>query len=113
MSYTDPNPRGQTSSWVAVGIIALGFAIGGLGLILGPTWWLFWAGVVVAGIGGVLALYFDIFGQVEVDHTHGPAYAGRRQRARAAAEEQRDPQVDRRADDPYAQEGAPEQGPSS
>jgi hypothetical protein len=113
MSYTDPNPRGQLSAWIAVGIIAAGFAIGGLGLILGPTWWLFWAGVVVAGIGGILALFFDIFSQVEVDHAHGPALVGRRQRARAAAEEQRDPQVDRRADDPYAQEGAPEQGPPS
>lgn len=108
MSYTDPQPRGQTSSWVAVGVITLGFAIGGLGLILGPTWWLFWAGVVVAGVGGVLALSVDIFSQVELDETHGPAHLTKRQKASRPAEPPKDPQVDRRADDPYAQESAPE-----
>jgi hypothetical protein len=107
MSYTDPQPRGQRSSWVAVGIITAGFAIGGLGLILGPTWWLFWAGVVVAGIGGALALSVDIFSQVELDETHGPAHLTRRQKTRPS-ETPKDPQVDRRADDPYAQENAPE-----
>ncbi len=108
MSYTDPHPRGQRSSWVAVGIIALGFAIGGLGLILGPTWWLFWAGVVVAGVGGVLALSFDIFSQVELDETHGPEHLTKRQKSSRPAEPPKDPQVDRRADDPYAQESAPD-----
>jgi hypothetical protein len=108
MSYTDPYPRGRPSSWFAVAVITAGFVVGGLGLILGPTWWLFWAGVVIAGIGGILALALDIFSDVEVDHAHGPEHLSRRQRARAAADKDKDPQVDRRADDPYAQEEAPD-----
>ena len=106
MSYTDPYPRGRPSSWLAVGVITAGFVVGGLGLILGPTWWLFWAGVVIAGVGGIMALAVDIFGDVEVDHLHGPAHVTRRQRAQGG---QQDPQVDRRADDPFAQEKAPNQ----
>lgn len=106
MSYTDPYPRGRPASWLAVGVITAGFVIGGLGLILGPTWWLFWAGVAIAGIGGIVALAVDIFSDVEVDHAHGPPHLSRRQQARAG---QQDPQVDRRVDDPYAQESAPDQ----
>jgi hypothetical protein len=104
MSYTDPYPRGRPSSWLAVGVITAGFIVGGLGLILGPTWLLFWVGVAIAGIGGIVALAVDVFSDVEVDHTHGPPHLSRRQRAQSA---QPDPQVDRRADDPYAQESAP------
>jgi hypothetical protein len=101
MSYTDPYPRGRRVSWVAVAIITAGFIIGGLGLILGPAWWLFWTGLVLAGIGGILALVTDIFSDVETDHAHGPSHVTRRQQARVG---QRDPQVDRRVDDPYAQQ---------
>lgn len=48
------NPRGKPVSWLAVAIILLGFVLGGLGLILGPQWWLFWTGLGVAIAGGVL-----------------------------------------------------------
>jgi hypothetical protein len=44
---------------------------------------------------------------VELDETHGPAHLTRRQKTRPS-ETPKDPQVDRRADDPYAQENAPE-----
>ena len=53
--------HGRTVSWVAVSLIMLAFLIGGLGLILGPLWWLFWASVGLAAIGGLLALSTDIF----------------------------------------------------
>jgi hypothetical protein len=46
---------------VAVSIIMAGFLAGGLGLVFGPTWWLFWAGGAAAVIGGLLALGTHIF----------------------------------------------------
>ena len=48
-------------SWVAVSIIMAGFLAGGLGLVLGPTWWLFWAGGALVVVGGLLALGTHIF----------------------------------------------------
>jgi len=52
--------QGRPVSWMAVGAIILGFIIGGLGLVLGPTWWLFWVGVVVTAAGGIFAWAIDI-----------------------------------------------------
>jgi hypothetical protein len=61
-SYQAPQVfHGRTVSWVAVSIIMAGFLIGGLGLVLGPTWWLFWVGVAAVIIGGLLALGTNIF----------------------------------------------------
>ena len=37
------------------------FLVGGLGLVLGPIWWLFWVGVGLAAVGGLLALATNIF----------------------------------------------------
>jgi hypothetical protein len=53
--------HGRAVSWVAVSIIMGGFLIGGIGLIAGPTWWLFWTGVGFATVGGLVALATDIF----------------------------------------------------
>ncbi|HEY7432563.1 MAG TPA: HGxxPAAW family protein [Streptosporangiaceae bacterium] len=53
--------HGRAVSWVAVSIITLGFIVGGLGLIIGPTWWLFWVGVGLTVVGGLLALATNIF----------------------------------------------------
>jgi hypothetical protein len=62
----------------------VGFIIGGLGLVLGPSWPLFWVGVAIVAVGGVLALAVGIFSDVvtymPVDITYEP------QRASAAAE---------------------------
>jgi hypothetical protein len=61
-SYEAPVPfHGRPVSWVTVSIIMVGFLAGGLGLILGPTCWLFWAGAAAAVIGGLLALGTHIF----------------------------------------------------
>jgi hypothetical protein len=60
--WSAPEPfHGRTVSWVAVSLIMLAFLTGGLGLILGPLWWLFWASVGLAAIGALLALSTDIF----------------------------------------------------
>jgi hypothetical protein len=59
---SQPEPfHGRPVSWVAVSIITAGFIAGGLGLCVGPTWWLFWAGAGLAAVGALLALATHIF----------------------------------------------------
>jgi hypothetical protein len=53
--------HGRPVSWVAVGLMMAAFVVGGFGLILGPTWWLFWVGVGMCAVGGLLALATHIF----------------------------------------------------
>lgn len=43
--------RGRPVSWAVVFVEILAFIVGGLGLILGPIWWLFWVGAAVAVVG--------------------------------------------------------------
>jgi hypothetical protein len=52
---------GRPVSWVAVSIITLGFVAGGLGLVLGPTWWAFWLGAGLAVVGLLLAVAINTF----------------------------------------------------
>jgi hypothetical protein len=56
-----PAFHGRTVSWVAVSIIMAAFVVGGLALVFGPTWWLFWTALGVAAVGGLLALATGIF----------------------------------------------------
>jgi hypothetical protein len=53
--------HGRPVSWVAVSTMMAGFLVGGFGLILGPIWWLFWVGVAMCAVGGLLALATNIF----------------------------------------------------
>ena len=53
--------HGRAVSWVSVSIVMAGFVVGGIGLVLGPLWWLFWVGVGMSGVGGLLALSTNIF----------------------------------------------------
>jgi hypothetical protein len=53
--------HGRAVSWVAVAAVLVGFVIGGAALVFGPTWWLFWVGLGIAGVGGILALSTGIF----------------------------------------------------
>jgi hypothetical protein len=48
-------------SWVAVSLITAGFLAGGLALVFGPTWVVFWIGAALAVVGGLLALATNIF----------------------------------------------------
>ena len=48
--------HGRPISWVSVVVITVGFLAGSVGLITGPTWWLFWVGTGLAAFGGILAL---------------------------------------------------------
>ncbi|WP_230883413.1 HGxxPAAW family protein [Planomonospora sp. ID82291] len=58
---------GRASSWLAVTVSVLGFAIGGVGLTAGPDWFVFWLGAAVFALGGILLLAFGAFGDVVVD----------------------------------------------
>jgi hypothetical protein len=51
-----PSYHGRTVSWVAVSLILVGFIVGGLALVFGPTWWVFWLGCAIAAVGGLLGL---------------------------------------------------------
>ena len=53
--------HGRRVSWAAVIIIMIGFLIGGLALVFGPTWWLFWTAAAIAAVGGLLGLAVNIF----------------------------------------------------
>jgi hypothetical protein len=52
--------HGRAVSWVAVAIVMAAFLAGGLALIFGPVWWLFWTSVGVAAVGGLLGLSTNI-----------------------------------------------------
>ena len=53
---------GRPASWVAVSIIIIGFIVGGIAMIVGPAWWLFWTGAGIVVIGGIFALSGGILG---------------------------------------------------
>ncbi|MET8139068.1 HGxxPAAW family protein [Sphaerisporangium sp. NPDC005288] len=66
--HSGQSHAGRASSWLAVTVILLGFTIGGIALVMGPNWLLFWVGGgAVIVIGGILALIFDIFSDVIED----------------------------------------------
>ena len=58
---------GRPKSWAAVFVIFVGFVVGGVALCLGPNWPVFWAGVAVIAVGGVLSWAVDIMSDVIVD----------------------------------------------
>ncbi|WP_141576236.1 HGxxPAAW family protein [Actinomadura sp. WMMA1423] len=58
---------GRPKSWAAVAIIFVGFAIGGVGVTMGPDWAVFGVGAAVTVIGGIIALAVDIMTDVVVD----------------------------------------------
>lgn len=52
--------HGRAASWIAVTIIVAAFLVGGLAMVFGPIWWLFWASLGVAAVGGLLGLGTNI-----------------------------------------------------
>jgi hypothetical protein len=55
-----PAYHGRAVSWIAVSAIVVAFTAGGLALIIGPTWWLFWASTGLAVVGCLLAAATNI-----------------------------------------------------
>jgi hypothetical protein len=56
-----PTFHGRAISWVAVSVIMAAFLVGGVALVVGPIWWLFWVSVGVAALGVLVALGIGIF----------------------------------------------------
>ena len=56
-----PAYHGRAVSWAAVVAIWAGFVVGGLALVFGPAWWLFWASAGLVVVGSLLALAANIF----------------------------------------------------
>ncbi|MQY07103.1 HGxxPAAW family protein [Actinomadura macrotermitis] len=58
---------GRPSSWVAVAIIFIGFAVGGVALCMGPSWVMFGVGGAIIVVGIVVGGLVHIFSDVVVD----------------------------------------------
>jgi len=56
-----PTFHGRAVSWFAVSVIMVAFLVGGLALVFGPTWWLFWASLGLAVVGTLIAMATGIF----------------------------------------------------
>jgi len=52
--------HGRPASWVAVSIIIIGFIVGGIAIVIGPTWCLFWLAAGIVAIGSMFALSVGI-----------------------------------------------------
>lgn len=63
---------GRASSWLAVIVIWIGFGVGGAALVPHPKWWLFWIGVGIVVVGGIIAMAVHILDDVIMD---GPRVA--------------------------------------
>jgi hypothetical protein len=59
--------QGRPVSWISVLLICIGFIVGGLGLCLDPTWWLFWTGVGITAVGGILGFGTGIMEDYSVE----------------------------------------------
>lgn len=64
---SNAHERGRPASWFAVTVITIGFITGGVGLTLGPAWWLFGVGAAITVFGGVLALAVGIMSDIGVE----------------------------------------------
>jgi hypothetical protein len=49
------------AAWTAVGIMLLGFVVGGVGVVLAELW-LFWVGVAMVALGAVVGKVMSMMG---------------------------------------------------
>jgi hypothetical protein len=52
---------GKPMSWVAVGVITVGFIVGIPAMVPHMTWWLFWLGVGIVLVGCVMVAIANTF----------------------------------------------------
>ena len=52
---------GKPLSWVAVGVIVVGFIVGIPGMVPHMRWWLFWVGVGIVVVGCLMTLFAKTF----------------------------------------------------
>ena len=58
---------GRPKSWLAVTVMVIGFCVAGVAMCFGPDWTFVWIGTAVIVVGGILALFADIWNDVVVD----------------------------------------------
>jgi len=42
------------AAWAAVTLCLIGFTVGGIGMVLGPNWVVFWIGIALQPIAGIV-----------------------------------------------------------
>jgi hypothetical protein len=55
-AHEEEHNPGRPISWAGTSIVIIGFVIGGISMIPGPHWIVFWIGVAVVVIGGLVLL---------------------------------------------------------
>jgi hypothetical protein len=60
-SYVHEAHHGRPASWVASSIVIVGFIVGGIAMLTGPTWWLFWTGAGIVVLGAIVGAAVHIF----------------------------------------------------
>jgi hypothetical protein len=53
--------HGRPISWVGVVIVIIGFVVGGIAMVPGPKWWLFWTGTGIAVVGLLILAFARTF----------------------------------------------------
>jgi hypothetical protein len=59
--------HGHARSWVAVVTMWIGFLAGGIAMVTGPMWWLFWVGAGIIALGGIIGVIGGIWDDVVLD----------------------------------------------
>lgn len=52
----------STAAWAAVAIILVGFTVGGIAMVLGPNWLLFWISVGIVVLGALAGKVLQLLG---------------------------------------------------
>ena len=60
--HLEHNP-GRPQSWIGVGIVIVGFIIGGIAFFPAPHWTIFWIGTGVAIVGCLSLLFTKTFNE--------------------------------------------------
>jgi hypothetical protein len=55
-THSEHNP-GRPISWVGTSIVVIGFVVGGIAMIPGPHWVLFWVGAGIAIVGCLILAF--------------------------------------------------------
>ncbi len=61
-AHLEHNP-GRPISWVGTSTVIVGFIIGGIAMVPGPHWVVFWIGAAVAIIGCLILLFSKAFNE--------------------------------------------------
>jgi uncharacterized protein DUF6704 len=62
-SSTMSGNHGSTpAAWTAVTLALVAFCVGGIGLMIGPNWWVFVAGCVILALSGIVGKVMQAMG---------------------------------------------------